>query len=131
MPFVGSVREKSPNIMSAREDYELAAHHRGEQDLDPLLPPQYKDIASPNDFAPAPSESGLRLGGDVTPTATRAAARRSVFTSLALTASTLLVLILAAPLFMLWRNGIFDDGAWKQALGGHLPRPDHEAFPTK
>jgi hypothetical protein len=131
MPVAESVREKSPSNMSAREDYELIAHHRDEQDLDPLLPPQYKDITSPNEYAPSPSITGLRLGGEMPSAGSRSARRRSVFTSLALTISTLLVLVLAAPLVMLWRNGIFDNGAWKQALGGHLPRPDHEAFPTE
>lgn len=117
--------------MSAHEAYELAPQGPDQQDLDPLLPPQYKDIPSPNEYASAPLAGGLRLGGEAVPISGRAATRRSVFTSLALTTSTLLVVILAAPLFMLWRNGIFDDGAWKQALGAHRLGSDHESFPTK
>ncbi|GHJ87932.1 hypothetical protein NliqN6_4334 [Naganishia liquefaciens] len=119
--------------MSAREDYELAdaaQNARDQQDLDPLLPPEYKNITSADEYATSPSAHGLRLGGEADSAASRAASRRSVFTSLALTTSTLLVVILAAPLFMLWRNGIFDDGAWRQALGAHRPAPDHGSFPT-
>jgi hypothetical protein len=88
--------------------------------LDPLLPPQYKDVVTDEyDDVPSPLQKHSRTAG-----------RRSFVTSLALTTSTLIILILAAPLFLLWRNGVFDDG-WKDALRGPLPKPDHEAFPTK
>lgn len=89
--------------------------------LDPLLPPQYKDVVT-DDYADVPS-SPLQKSS-------RAAGRRSFATSLALTTSTLIILILAAPLFLLWRNGVFEQG-WKDVLRGPLPKPDHEAFPTK
>ncbi|KAJ9106890.1 hypothetical protein QFC20_003898 [Naganishia adeliensis] len=88
--------------------------------LDPLLPPQYKDVVT-DDYADVPS-SPLQKSS-------RAAGRRSFATSLALTTSTLIILILAAPLFLLWRNGVFEQG-WKDVLRGPLPKPDHEAFPT-
>ena len=134
MPLAASNREKHSHGMSAREDYELAdaaQNARDQQDLDPLLPPEYKNITSADEYATSPSAHGLRLGGEADSAASRAASRRSVFTSLALTTSTLLVVILAAPLFMLWRNGIFDDGTWRQALGAHRPAPDHGSFPTE
>lgn len=123
--------------MSAQEDYELrSAHQRGdEQDLDPLLPPQYKDInSSEEDGVVSQIASGLHLGGDTQTIygASRTARHRSFLTSFALTGCTLLVLIMATPLFMLWRNGTFDDGGWKDALAGNTrPRPDREAFPTE
>jgi hypothetical protein len=53
--------------MSAREDYELAdaaQNARDQQDLDPLLPPEYKNITSADEYATSPSAHGLRLGGD-------------------------------------------------------------------
>lgn len=99
--------------MSAPQDYPLAPTT---QDHDPLLPPQYTDVVD-DDSAP------LRLGGK-----SARVVRRSAVTSFALTTSVLLVVILAAPLFLLWRNGVFDDG-WKAVLG--TPKPDHEVFPTE
>lgn len=90
--------------------------------LDPLLPPQYKDVVTDNydddDLPPPPTRKS------------RAAGQKSFLTSLALTTSTLLILLLAAPLFLLWRNGVFDEG-WRDALRGPSPKPDHDAFPTK
>ncbi|KAJ9111687.1 hypothetical protein QFC19_001046 [Naganishia cerealis] len=126
--------------MSALEDYELGSAHQQDdpQDLDPLLPPQYKDIhpsqkpSRGNGDIPQLTP-GLHLGGDAQDVygTSRVARHRSILTSIALTGCTLLVLIMAAPLFMLWNNGTFSHGSWKSALGGDSrPRPDREAFPT-
>ncbi|KAJ9121586.1 hypothetical protein QFC22_002205 [Naganishia vaughanmartiniae] len=38
---------------------------------------------------------------------------------------------MATPLFMLWKHGVFNDGGWKEALGGGTrPSSNKEAFPT-
>jgi hypothetical protein len=138
LPRQDSIKEKSSiPIMSAQEDYELRSTHQqdGEQDLDPLLPPQYKDV-NPSEDAGAGSQitSGLHLGGHSAGLygSSRAARHRSFLTSVALTGCTLLVLIMAAPLFILWKNGLFSDGGWKHALvGSARPSPNREAFPTE
>jgi hypothetical protein len=57
---------------------------------------------------------------------------RSILTAISLTGCLIAVSLMAVPLWVLWTNGLFSQGTWKDALVANArPSADRQAFPTE